>query len=370
METLTTDTATDSNGTGIAEVKTPGVGATDPAALNNPSMANRGGRSAGIFVVLGLLLLLGGAVTYLFVSSGSPKTAQASPKKAISYEAYDAILNSAQTLINQGENAKAEALFKQVLASHPDAQPVQVQYAQFLAAQKRPAEAYEHYIAALTIGPDSADVELEAGTAASMCGKLERAVDHYMSAEQGNKSDYRAPLNLGMVLAKLNRNDEAKAALLRSAELKPDVAAPAWGTLADIALRENKPSIALNYITKARELAPNVTVYRVIHARALKRSGDATAALQQLIGLSDAEKREPGVMQTMAECYGMLQRPADAAKLYSDASDSDQNNGDWAFQAAVWLDKAGDRQRAADYAKRAAELKVEGAEALAARLSK
>jgi superkiller protein 3 len=334
-----------------------------------------------MLVVVGLLLLLGGAFAYVMTTSHpTPVTpvrrgdrdarVPSAPPKPLSTEAFDAILNAAQKFINDQKYAEAEALYKEVLSSHPEAQAVHIEYARFLGGQKRPIEAYRQYKSAIAIGPVEPEVQLEAGTAANMAGQPEQAVEHYSAAQTASPTDYRAPLFLGQVLIKLKRTDEAKTALLRSAELKPDVSAPAWATLAQVALDENKPSVALNYITHAREVDPKSTVYRVLNARALKRTGDAQGALDLLIGLSEAEKHEPGVMQVMAECFGMLQRPTDAAKMYLDASEAEPTKGEWAFQAAVWLERAGDKQKALTYAQRAATLNVEGAAAMAERLKR
>jgi tetratricopeptide (TPR) repeat protein len=339
------------------------------------------GRGAGLLIVVGLVLLLGGAVTYVITTTSNTtvKSADGATRsgahippanKPLTPDAFDRILNTAQQLLNNGKNAEAEALFKQVLGSHPEAQSVHVEYARFLGGQKRPVESYNEYKAAIALGPVEPDVQLEAGTAANMAGMPDRAIEHYSAAQTAAPTDYRAPLYLGQVQLKLKDTEEAKKNLLLVTKLNPTAAGPAWATLAQVYLDEGKPDFALKFIAEARKLDPKSTVYRVINARAFKRSGNANAALDLLIGLSEAERREPGVMQTMAECFGMLQRPADAAKLYTDASDAEPTNGDWAFQAAVWLEKAGEPKRGVEYAKRAATLNVQGAAALAERLSK
>jgi predicted Zn-dependent protease len=345
---------------------------------NTSGGGSRLGGGAGILVVLGLLLLAGGAVAYIMTSTAPQASPTAFHPRGVpdrhapplTTEAFDTILNSTQRLINEGKNAEAEAIFRNVTASHPEAQAVRVQYARFLAANKRPQEAYAQYREAIKAGPVEPEVQLEAGTAAHMAGDLKRALEHYQDAQTAAPTDYRAPLFLAQVQIKLKQVDAAKANLLLVTGLKPDAAAPAWSTLAQLALDDNKPDVALTYLAHARELDPKSTVYRVLAARALKRTGDPTAALELLIGLTDAEKREPGVMQVMAECFGMLQRPADAAKMYSDASDAQPTEGKYAFEAAVWLEKAGDKPKAAEYAKRAAILNVEGAAQLADRLAK
>jgi thioredoxin-like negative regulator of GroEL len=111
-------------------------------------------------------------------------------------------------------------------------------------------------------------------------------------------------------------------------------------------------------------------VWRVIEARALKRQGKAADALQLLVNLGEADKRSPGVMQLIAECYGMLSRPKDAAEMYAAASDDEPGNGPWAFEAALWFERAKENARGLPYAKRAAALEVDGGAALAERLAK
>lgn len=304
-----------------------------------------------------------------FPSRSAPAPSAAKAISSADIAKLDTVLNTIESLRNQGENAKAEAILKQAIAEHADEQRLYIQYAEVLTAQKKLPAAYDQYVKALAVGPRDAGLELAAGTLASMTNQLEHAVEHYSAAQTANKTDYRAPLFLAQVLLKLDRVDEAKKNLLLAAELKPE-AAVAWGTLADLAMRENKPSVALNYIARARELEPNVTTWRVVHARALKRQGESEQALQLLIGLNEAQKREKGVMPLIAECLGALSRPMDAAEMYAAASTSEPSRGDWAMEAALWYERAKEPKRGVPFAERAADLKVEGAKALAARLGK
>ena len=318
-----------------------------------------------IIAVCLLLCAAAGAVVFALRNPG-PAAAEA----GTTVKGVDEILNAALVLKRDGEFAKAEVILKQAIVERPEEQRLYVEYAEVLGAQNRAEEAFALYEKALAIGPREAALEFAAGTTASMVGKLERAEEHYTAAQTMDQTDYRAPLFLAQIQLKLGspeKTDEAKKNLLIAAGLKPDLATP-WGTLAEIALRENKPGIALQHISKARELEPRVTLWRVVQARALKRENKPEEALQILIGLDGAERREPGVMQTMAECYGMLDRPKDAAALYTAASDSNISNGTWAMEAALWLEKAGEKERAVVYATRAAGESVAGADELLARL--
>lgn len=301
-------------------------------------------------------------------NGATPGAGPAAGKPSMTPEAADAVLNSAQAYINQGDHAKAEAVLKGAIAQHPEEQVFYIQYAELLSTTGRAADAYASYEKALAAGPRTAPVELAAGVVAGALGRNDRAVEHYMAAQTADPSEYRAPLYLAAVQVKLNQTDEAKKNYLLAARLNPELAT-AWGALADLALRENRVELALQHIAKARELQPQVGTWRLIEARALKRNGKAAEALTLLVAVGEAERRTTPVMQLMAECYGMLSRPLDAAEMYAAASDEAPGNGAWAYEAALWFERAKDPARGLPYAKRAAALQVEGAAAVVGRLT-
>jgi len=328
------------------------------------------GRWLGVIIAV-LVLAAGGAAVLgwraMGTSGGGEGAATDTSKRPASTAKLDAILNAAESCRRTGENGKAEAILKQAIVEHPSEQRLYILYAEVLSADARLDEAYSNYEKALAIGPREGEVEFAAGTLANMRGRFDRAIEHYSAAQTANPSDYRVPLFLGQVQLKMERIDEAKKSLLLSAKLKPDIPVT-WGTLADIALRENKPSIALTHIAKAREIDPQATMWRVIEARAHKREGNPEKALTLLIGLDVNQRREPGVLPLMAECFGMLGKPAEAAAIYTQAADQDQARGELAYEAALWLERAGEKEKAGPYARRAADLQVKGAAELAARL--
>jgi tetratricopeptide (TPR) repeat protein len=341
----------------------------------------RQGRPARALGMIAVVILLAGVVAmgvYVVratspgaVGGGNPATAGNSPAagtQPVSAEAADAVLNAAQDYINKGDHAKAEAVLKGAIAEHPEEQSFYVLHAELLSINGRFAEAYSNYEKALAIGPRTAAIELAAGVVATKLDRSDRAVEHFMAAQTANPTEYRAPLYLAAVQVKLREIDEAKKNYLLAAKLNPELAT-AWGALAELALQENRTELALQHIARARELQPQVTAWRLIEARALKRTGKAEQALQLLIHLNEAERRTTPIMQLIAECYGMLSRPMDAARMYAAASDDAPGNGQWAYEAALWFERAQSPQEGLPYARRAAALGVEGAEALLGRLS-
>ena len=335
--------------------------------MTTPTESSPKPRPGWTLLAVGLLFIAAAAAVVTALRGPAPASGAAA---GTAQKNVDDVLNAVLAFKRDGENAKAEAVLKQAIAEFPADPRLHVEFAEVLASTSRPAEALAHYEKALAIGPRDAQTEFAAGTAAFMADNLTAAETHYAAAQSADKTDWKAPLFLAQIQLKQGspaKAEEAKKNLLLAAGLNPDTATP-WGSLAEIALRENKPAIALQHIKKARELEPRVTLWRVIEARALKRDNQPEAALQVLIGLDRAQQREPGVMQTMAECFGMLNRPQDAAAMYAKASDTDINNGPWAMEAALWLEKSGEKQRAIIYATRAAGEDVAGAAELLARL--
>ena len=55
----------------------------------------------------------------------------------------------------------------------------------------------------------------------------------------------------------------------------------------------------------------------------------------------------------LAECYGMLGRPGDAASQLMDVAQKNPNDGQLAFDVALWLERAGERADAITWATKA-----------------
>lgn len=237
-------------------------------------------------------------------SSATPPPA-GSPDAVRTAAKIEEIRAAAALYVQRNEPARAEAILKEGVSQFPEAGALRIAYAELLLSQRKLDEAYAQYEAALATGTRDAKTEFAAGSVANMLGKPERAVEHYSAAQTTDPVNPDYPLYLGQVQAKLGQLDEAKVSLLRSAKLEP-TRAVAWGTLADIAVRENKPEIALQYIARARELEPGVSVWRIIEARALNRAGTPAKSLEVLAGLDESDSRQPAVARLIAETYGLL----------------------------------------------------------------
>jgi len=291
------------------------------------------------------------------------------PRASANADQPAAILQTAEKLRAQGDGKKAEAMLRTASQAHPNDQSLAIGLAEFLVADRQLEDAYASYARALAIGPPDAVLEFAAGTVANMLGRSTQAIEHYSAAQSADKSDPRYPLYLAQIQAKENLVTEAKANLLIAAKLDPDNAV-VWGTLADLSLRANQASLALQHVRKARALQPEATVWRVIEARALKRENKPEEALGVLIGLSPNQRLEPGVLQTMAECYGLIGDNEAAAGLYAAATQAEPMDGALTLEHALWVERAGRPDDALKIAERAALLLAKGAPEVVARLKK
>lgn len=324
------------------------------------------------FIVMVCLLGLGGVVLMWKTGVFSPDSAAAAPvdpKATPAHQAIAAVLDSARALMTRSEWAKAEAILKSAAGQYPEDQEVRVALAETLLAQHREAESLEQYEKALAIGPRDAKLEFAAGQVASKSGRMDRAEEHFSLAASGDPKNASYALMLGTVQRKLGSVESAKASLLRAANLDPENAF-AWGTLADIALGENNIAICLQHIDRARKLQPESKEWRLVEARARKRKGEPEKALMLLLPLDKSQRRELPVVRLIAECYGMLNRPTNAAEAYAEASLAEPTSADLAYETAVAYERAGDLEKAAEFGRRAKLLGSQPAAKLMERLGK
>ena len=343
----------------------PDLGGGQNSASSN--VPGSGGGLGLLAIVLGLFVVvtMGLLLKTLLVPAGAPAKSTISTGD---YSALTAIVDSAAAYLDQAQAGKAEAILREALGKYPEDQDLHLLLGQALINQRRLDEAYGEYIAALAIGPRDADIEFSAGTLANQIGQPERALEHYAAAQTADPSHPDYPLYRGQVQFKLGRYSEGRASLVMAARLKPDRAI-IWGTLADLELLENNARVALQHIARARDLEPENGMWRVIEAKAFKRQGKAAKALTLLLGLDASQRQDTNVRRLTAECFGMMNRPVDGARVYVEAFDERQPDADLAFEAAVWFDRAGDGSNALEWAKRAAQLGHQQADKLVARLA-
>ncbi|MEO0630451.1 MAG: tetratricopeptide repeat protein [Planctomycetota bacterium] len=325
--------------------------------MNRDAMNRRGGAGVGVLVVVVVAVLaLAGALVWAVGSTPAGAEAEAAvPAGVDEARSIQASLEAAGVYLERDELGKAEAVLTSAVGEFAEDVPLRLSLAEVLLRQERIEEAYGQYEAALAIEPNAAAVQFQAGTIAAMLDRTERAAEHYSMARSMDATVAQYPLYLAAVQQELGLIGEAKENFLFALHLdRSDPTAAA--ALAQIALNENDRELALNYARTAREIEPGQAAYVVLEARALQRLARPEEAIGLLLALPDEALYQVGVLTLASECLGLLRRPGDAAGLWADAADADAGSAEKAFQAALWFERAGDAEKAKQYASRAGML--------------
>ncbi|MDQ7014540.1 MAG: tetratricopeptide repeat protein [Planctomycetota bacterium] len=300
-----------------------------------------------------------------------PTKTPTQPPTTRSAASTEAILDAADRLVQQGEADRAEAVLRAAVGEQPDDQELRLALAGACVLQRKLAEAYQQYEAALAIGPRVPEVEFIAGTVASQLRRLDRAEEHFSAAQASDPTDARFPLYLAQVQIGQGRHEEARKNLMLATTLD-DSLAIAWGTLAQLSLRSNDPNVALGLVRRARELEPSAVVWRLLEARARNRIGgedQLARALAVLEGLPADQRQRLDVLGVMGESYGLLGTPDKAAREFAAAAAARPDDGELQLETAIWHERIGELDAALGYARRAEALGVEAGAKMAARLA-
>ena len=267
-------------------------------------------------------------------------------------ESIEEILGAVQVYVRNEQYPQATTVLEGAVAQYPSDQELRLALGDLYMLQNRHRDAYSQYVAGIEIGPSTAMIEFTAGTLANMLDQLELAEAHYSASMRMDPSNPDTPIFLAAIQIKLNRLSEAKANLALAGRLAPD-RARIYVMRSDIAMRENKVTIALEQIRKARAIEPRELAWVLQEARVLKRAGKAQEAIDLLASLPQDELDMLETAYLFAECCGMVGRPGDAASRLMDAAVKYPEDGKLAFEVALWLERAGEREEAIAWAKRA-----------------
>lgn len=340
------------------------------APIPDPERPDKKSSPTFAITIIAAGLTVVGGIVYMAAQNAADNHARPVqiPETTEAHQKIGAVLESVQTYMSNGEYDKARAILAEATRTYVEDQDLRVAYAQTLVALERPGAAYEQIEAALAIGPRPDELEFLAGTIACSAKNLDRALEHFAMAQTADPINPEYPVYLGQVQRQLGLVEKAKASLLRAANLDPENAV-AWGTLADIALSQNKTIVAKQHIDRARRIDPDNPEWRIVEARILKRNGEAEQALMILQGLPEEHRMALPQLRLTAECYAMLSRPQDAASLFASAVEAKPRHPEVAFEAALWFERAGDDAAAKSYAERAALLGSDPARQMVERLT-
>lgn len=321
-----------------------------------------------VLVPIALIAIAGVWIVVNLGAPASPVPGEESSGEAVAGQTVDAILTGARKAMSEGEPARAQALLELAVEEYPAEQGLAALHAESLLALDRTAEALAEFERACFVGPDSAAYRDFAGVLAAQLGEDETADTHWAVAQKLAPDNPKYPLYRAQVQRRMGDNDAARASLLLAARLDPELA-EAWASLAAIALDENRPAMVAQYIERARALDPDSVYYRVLEARGLRRQGEAEMAASLLYAIPEAQRNaDPTVLAELALCMGMLGEPERAAEMYIAAANAAPQNAEIAYEAALWLSRAGRPDEARALAARAESLGSEQAAALLAQI--
>ncbi len=143
-----------------------------------------------------------------------------------------------------------DALYDEYLRRYPDDPEAYRMRCDFLAMQKRTAEALAEYERLLTVNPNYAYAYNVLGYAAAARGDFAKAEDclkryRYLAPDQANPLD-----SLGELYALVGRYDEAEDVLKKALAIKGDFF-PAYGHLGTVEIGRGNPAKAAEYFIKA-----------------------------------------------------------------------------------------------------------------------
>lgn len=280
--------------------------------------------------------------------------------KTAPLQTIEEVLESVQAYVSAGEYQPARTILRSAIAQYPADTDLRFALGDLMLMTEDYQQAYDQYLAAIeqqSTNANGVDPKslFTAGTLANMIDQPEMALVHYKAAMQADSSNPEYPLYLANIQFKLNKLEEAKASLAIAARLSPD-RAMVYGTWAKIALRQNKLTIAQQQIEKARNLEPAIAAWTILEANIQKRMGNPERSIELLSSLPQSEINTPESMRLLAESFGMIGQPEDAASRMLDYANENPDDPQAAFDTAVWLERADQRQDAILWGRRARDL--------------
>jgi tetratricopeptide (TPR) repeat protein len=135
--------------------------------------------------------------------------------------AYGALLNMAEVLVQLGRHEEAEETYRQLLEQDPLFVKGHVGLGKLLATQQRPEEAEQHYREALRFTPGSPEAHDNLAILLAGQNRLAEAETHFARAVELSPKSGSVRFNYGTLLMQEGRRDEAIQAFEEALRLNP-----------------------------------------------------------------------------------------------------------------------------------------------------
>lgn len=212
--------------------------------------------------------------------------------------------------------------------------------------------------------PSEARWHVSRGLAYGRLGQVERAAEHLARAVQLAPDFAHAQFNYGVALSKLNRDQEAVAALEKSSALEPR--AETWQALGDLALRRGDRKALENIYAQAVERMPGHASLHNDFGILFAEAGQGKRAIDIFQRAVDQSPYYFDALRNLAVALENDGRNADALSYYARALMIDSFDGDLNYRMARQLGLAGRYHEAVDHLYRCILIQPDNAEWLGA----
>jgi tetratricopeptide (TPR) repeat protein len=222
-----------------------------------------------------------------------------------------------------------------------DAPSQQLQEAEALLSQSNWKAASDKLNVYLAANPSDARALFDAGYAADAQNHTDDAASFYRRAITADNSMLEAHLSLGLLLARQNKNDEARTELqaatqLNAAENGTALRARAWRALAQVD-RSTDPSAASNDLIEALKLTPETPEDTLLAAELASAAGEWDAAEKAYRTLLAKDPKSTAASAGLAHVLIVKKNYSEAEPLLRSALQSNPNDPTLTAQLAVVL---------------------------------
>jgi len=226
-------------------------------------------------------------------------------------EAQERLFDAARAAQDLGDDARAEGLYRELTARHPEHAPAHCNLANLLLRQGRAAEAETCYRAAIDADPFLALAHANLGQLHFLAARPAEAARHYREAVDIDPDCIAGWNGLGAALHRLGDGPGAAAAFAQAAVRAPGEA-DAHRNLGLLALAAGNHADALRHLQEARRHTPEDVELMAQEARALIGLGRSAEAHRMVDAALAVRPDEPWLHMQKGGLLSEAGRPADA----------------------------------------------------------
>ena len=217
--------------------------------------------------------------------------------------APDDAVGLAVALHREGDVAKAEEIYRQVLEARPGHPGANQFLGILLHARGEREEGVRRIRKAAKAMPGDAGVWINLGNVLVESGDIEGAEDAYRRSLKIAPDNAMAHGNLGYLLRHLRRNRQAEAAFRKAIDLDPD-RFNAWHGLGELLRVRGRPEEAVSCLERALKLAPERLDTRAALGSAYARNGELEKAANVFREFLKKHPDHPTALHHLAACEG------------------------------------------------------------------